>query len=127
MIVNGVLSNRCPVVSGVPQGSVLGPLLFLVLLNDIDSNIVSSFLASFADDTRIWKGVSGVNDASALQRDLEIVYQWAEDNNMSFNYLKFENLRFGADSTLKATTIVTQARVVPLSTHRSTSVIWVSR
>ena len=65
VIVNGVLSNQCPVVSGVPQGSVLGPLLFLVLLNDIDSNIVSSFLASFADDNRIWKGVSGVNDASA--------------------------------------------------------------
>ena len=107
VIVNGVLSNQCPVVSGVPQGSVLGPLLFLVLLNDIDSNIVSSFLASFADDTRIWKGVSGVNDASALQRDLEIVYQWAEDNNMSFNNLKFENLRFGADSTLKATTSYT--------------------
>ena len=105
MIVNGVLSNPCPVVSGVPQGSVLDPLLFLVLLSDIDSNI--AFLASFADDTRIWKGISGVNDASALQRDLEIVYQWAEDNNMSFNNLKFENLRFGPDSTLKATTSYT--------------------
>ena len=104
VIVNGVLSNQCPVVSGVPQGSVLGPLLFLVLLSDIDSNIISSFLASFADDTRIWKGVAGVNDASALQRDLEIVYQWAEDNNMSFNNLKFECLRFGPDLTLKATT-----------------------
>ena len=49
-------------------------------------------LASFADDTRIWMGISGVNDASALQRDLEIIYQWAEDNNI-FNDLKFENLR----------------------------------
>ena len=86
------------------EGAVLGRLLFLVLLSDIDSNIISSFLASFADDTRIWKGVAGVNDASALQRDLEIVYQWAEDNNMSFNNLKFECLRFGPDSTLKATT-----------------------
>ena len=50
-------------------------------------------LASFADDTRIWMGISGVNDDSALQRDLEIIYQWAEDNNKSFNDLKFENLR----------------------------------
>lgn len=66
VIVNGVLSNPCPVVSGVPQGSVLGPLLFLVLLSDIDSNIASCFLASFADDTRIWRGISGVSDASAL-------------------------------------------------------------
>ena len=61
-------------------------------------------LASFADDTRIWMGISGVNDASALQRDLEIIYQWAEDNNMSFNDLKFENLRQGNDTTLKAAT-----------------------
>jgi ribonuclease P/MRP protein subunit RPP40 len=107
VIVNGVLSNPCPVVSGVPQGSVIGPLLFLVLLSDIDSNIASTFLASFADDTRIWKGISGVTDASALQRDLEVVYQWAEDNNMSFNNLKFEILRFGLDSTLKTTTSYT--------------------
>jgi hypothetical protein len=46
-------------------------------------------------------------DASALQRDLEAVYQWAEDNNMSFNNLKFENLRFGSDSTMKMTTSYT--------------------
>ena len=53
VMVNGVLSNACPVISGVPQGSVIGPLLFLVLLSDIDMNIVSSFLSSFADDTRL--------------------------------------------------------------------------
>ena len=107
VIVNGVLSEPCPVVSGVPQGSVIGPLLFLILLGDIDSNIVSCFLSSFADDTRISKGISNVMDASALQRDLEAVYQWAEDNNMSFNNLKFENLRFGSDSTMKMTTSYT--------------------
>jgi ribonuclease P/MRP protein subunit RPP40 len=104
VVVNGFLSEPCPVISGVPQGSDLGPLLFLILLSDIDKNIASSFLSSFADDTRISKGVSGVADASALQRDLEIVYQWAEDNNMSFNNMKFECLRYGIDSTLKLTT-----------------------
>ena len=49
-------------------------------------------------------GISGVNDASAQQRDLEIIYQWAEDINMSFNDLKFKNLRYGDDTTLKAAT-----------------------
>ena len=104
VMVNGVLSNPCPVISGVPQGSVIGPLLFLVLLSDIDMNTVSSFLSSFADDTRLSRGVSNVAGASALQTDLEAVYQWAEDNNMSFNHTKFEVLRFGLDSTLKLTT-----------------------
>ena len=107
VIVNGVLSDPCPVVSGVPQGSVIGPLLFLVLLGDIDANILSSFLSSFADDTRMARGLSGVSDASALQTDLEAVYQWAEDNNMSFNDLKFEVLRFGSDLTLKLITSYT--------------------
>jgi hypothetical protein len=104
VVVNGFLSDPCPVISGVPQGSVLGPLLFLILLSDIDKKIASSFLSSFADDTRVSKGVAGVTDASALQRDLEIVYQWAEENNMFFNNLKFECLRYGLDSTLKLST-----------------------
>ena len=103
-MVNGVLSDASPVISGVPQGSVIGPLLFLILISDIDINVVSSFLSSFADDTRVSKGVTGVSDASALQSDLEAVYDWAVDNNMSFNNLKFELLRRGSDTTLMACT-----------------------
>ena len=107
VVVNGVLSEECAVISGVPQGSVIGPLLFLILLGDIDSNIAASFLSSFADDTRLTIGLSGVTQASALQTDLEAVYQWAEENNMTFNDLKFEVLRYGRDATLKLTTSYT--------------------
>ena len=104
VVVNGVLSPGAPVISGVPQGSVIGPLLFLVLISDIDANIALSFLSSFADDTRLSRAVAGVTDASALQTDMEAVYQWAKDNNMTFNDLKFEMLRFGPDTTLKICT-----------------------
>ena len=57
VIVNGIKSTGTRVLSGVPQGSVLGPLLFLVMMMDIDNDIVSSFLSSFADDTRISKEI----------------------------------------------------------------------
>ena len=109
VVVNGVLSEEVAVVSGVPQGSVIGPLLFLILLGDIDSNIASSFLSSFADDTRISIGLSNVTQASALQSDLEAVYQWADENNMSFNNLKFEVLRYGGNTTLKLITSYTSS------------------
>ena len=107
VMVNGVLSDPVPVTSGVPQGSVIGPLLFLILIGDIDSNITSGFISSFADDTRLSKGISGVMDASSLQTELETVYQWADDNNMLFNNKKFEVLRYGPDDTLKFTTSYT--------------------
>ena len=104
VLVNGVLSDPAPVTSGVPQGSVIGPLLFLILIGDIDQNVATSFLTSFADDTRLMREIKGVQDASALQTDLEAVYQWALDNNASFNNKKFEALRHGNDETLKIST-----------------------
>ena len=79
--------------SGVPQGSVLGPLLFLVLIGDIDKDITSTFVSSFADDTRVAKDISSVEDVETLQLDLQSIYEWGEENNMEFNFPKFETLR----------------------------------
>ena len=107
VLVNGVLSDPAPVLSGVPQGSVIGPLLFLILIGDIDSKVAHSFIASFADDTRLLREVKNVQDASSLQTDLEGVYEWAVDNNSTFNNKKFEALRYGTDSTLKLSTSYT--------------------
>ena len=107
VMVNGILSDPAPVTSGVPQGSVIGPLLFLILIGDIDQNVAHAFLSSFADDTRLLREVNGVRDASSLQSDLEAVYQWAEDNNAFFNNAKFEALRYGIDEVLKNITSYT--------------------
>ena len=52
VIVNGIKSDPQPMISGVPQGSVLGPLIFLILIGDIDKDIVKAIVKSFADDTR---------------------------------------------------------------------------
>jgi hypothetical protein len=104
VIVNGVKSATAPVLSGVPQGSVIGPLLFLILISDIDKDIVHSFLSSFADDTRIGMAISSPQDAQLLQQDLEAVYRWAEENNMLFNDKKFDALRYGTNQELKEST-----------------------
>jgi len=102
VIANGFSSEPSHVRSGVPQGSVIGPLLFLILIGDIDAELHNSFLSSFADDTRASKGVANLRDISLLQTDLDGIYQWAQDNNMTFNSKKLELLRYGNNSTLKA-------------------------
>ena len=107
VLVNGVPSDPAPVLSGVPQGSVIGPLLFLVMIGDIDENVAHSFILSFADDTRLLCEVNNIRDASSLQTDLEAVYEWAVINNSSFNNQKFEAMRYGNDSTLKLSTSYT--------------------
>ena len=89
---NGIKSCSVDMKSGVQQGSVLGPQLFLVLMGDIDHRVASAFLSSFADDTRVLKGIITQADVQNLQLDLDVIYQWAEDNNMTFNSNKFECL-----------------------------------
>ena len=104
VIVNGITGNLSEVKSGVPQGSVLGPLLFLVLISDIDHGTASTFISSFADDTRAAKGISAVEDVEALQTDLQAIYKWSQENNMEFNSPKFECLRYGNNNDIKETT-----------------------
>ena len=90
----GGVSFDSPVISGVPQGTVLGPLLFIILMCDINSGITFSSMVSFADDTRLYYGISNVDDCGILQNDLNSVYEWASDNNMVFNAQKFQYICF---------------------------------
>ena len=101
VVVNGIKSDSTEVVSGVPQGSVLGPLLFIIMLMDIDKSINSSFLSGFADDTRISREIESLADTFKLQNDLNSVYKWAQQNNAEFNDTKFEHLPYGKNNDLK--------------------------
>ena len=89
-----------PVISGVPQGTVLDPLLFIILMCDINSGITSSSMVSFADDTRLYYGISIVDDCAILQNDFSSVYEWASDNNMFFNAPKFQYIYFNPHTSL---------------------------
>ena len=96
--VDGRVSPLTPVVSGVPQGTVLGPVLFLVHIRNISEELSDATSAtSFADDTRVQRGISSADDCSDLQDDLQRVYSWADKVNMKFNSGKFECIRYWAD------------------------------
>ena len=99
VVVDGTTSDPVWVKSGVPQGSVIGPLLFLILISDINKDVKHSSLGLFADDTRVWKHVSSEQDSKSLQQDLGAVYNWAKENNMEFNSDKFECISFGGGET----------------------------
>ena len=73
MNINGKTSNWADVLSGVPQGSVLGPLLFLIYINDIDDGIISK-IWKFADDTKICKNIKNEWDVEILRNDLKQLY-----------------------------------------------------
>ena len=94
VLIEGRKSTPKQVISGVPQGSVLGPLLFLILMGDIDKDVAAAFLSSFADDTRVGNGIVTFTDTIRLQTDLNTIYKWSIDNNTSFNSDKFELLRY---------------------------------
>ena len=82
---NGSFSDYSKIESGVPQGSVLGPLLFLVYINDLQVNIKSN-IKFFADDTMLFSIVKDPKvSANDLNHDLEIIYQWAHQWKMEFN------------------------------------------
>ena len=86
---NGKKSQPKPVLSDVPQGSVLRALLFLILIGDIDKDIETSSLSSFAEDTRVGHAIASKEVMTQLQADLETVYCWAVRNDMEFNSDKF--------------------------------------
>ena len=93
VVVNGYKSTEEPVISGVPQGSVLGPVLFVMFINDLEGVIThNSTVRFFADDTRISKHIACVEDHFALQDDLNSILRWAKRNNMQLHEQKFELL-----------------------------------
>ena len=97
VVLNGVMSEWKEVVSGVPQGSVLGPLLFLLYINDLDIGI-SSKISMFADDTKIASTVQSAQDNYRVQRDLDRLVAWADRWQMEFNSQKCKVMHIGKDN-----------------------------
>ena len=78
MVVDGANSDWLPVLSGVPQGSILGPMLFLCYINDMPSSTQNSTIALFADDSKCFRTIQDTNDCLLLQRDIDSLYNWGK-------------------------------------------------
>ena len=83
--INHVTSSPLPVISGVPQGSILGPLLFLIFINDLPDIVLSSKVLLFADDAKCFKPISDNSDSLQLQEDLNRLAQWSSTWSLPFN------------------------------------------
>ena len=92
VVVNGHQSRPAHVISGVPQGTVLGPVLFLIFINDLHKCVNQSLISHFADDTRIIKAITQAADVSLLQEDLLKTINWSHKNKMVLHSGKFELL-----------------------------------
>ena len=93
VVINGTQSSWAEVKSGVPQGSILGPILFLIYVNDMPEEVKNSHIAMFADNSKCYKCITSEMDCVALQEDLCTLSDWAKLNELEFQPQKCENLR----------------------------------
>ena len=88
VMIDGVKSRFVSVISGLPQGTVLAALLFLIFINDLPASVTKSFTGVFCDDTLIAKEISQKSDSLELQNDLNNIFEWTKIWGMKFNTVK---------------------------------------
>ena len=98
VVVDGIQSDLVTVDSGVPQGTVLGPILFLLHINDLPS-VISSKVRLFADDCLVYREIKNRQDQIALQKDLNLLENWGSKWGMRFNAAKCNIMRMSRKQT----------------------------
>lgn len=100
VVIGNCHSSFCDVNSGVPQGSILGPLLFALFINDLPTGLSSNTnIAMYADDTKIWRQIRSQTDCYILQNDINYMQNWAADNKIMFHPHKCKVLQISLRCT----------------------------
>ena len=111
--VNNNSSNFVPVTSGIPQGSVLRPILFLIYVNDLPE-VVSSTVKLFADDTKLHRAIKNEEDKLQLQEGLNNLQKWSEKWQLPFNVEKCKILHLGPHNKEYNYTLISGINLCPL-------------
>ena len=104
----GSYSSWSSVTSGVPQGSVLGPILIIIYINDLP-DVVLSLLWIFADDTKVFRSISSGLDSEILQDDIDRLVEWSETWQAFFNITKCKVMTIGNASEVRHYTMHTNS------------------
>lgn len=111
--VNGSLSDWHTVDSGIPQGTVLGPLLFILFINDLPTSVNTSEVYLFADDLKIFNGIYSEEDIALLQRDVSAVSNWVDRTSLKFHPDKCKHLRIGLRAAPEADYVLGNTGIHP--------------
>ena len=97
VVLNGQSSSWTEVTSGIPQGSVLGPILFTIYINDLP-DVIENMVKLFADDTKVSASVRNENDRDSLQKDINSLMKWSDTWLLKFNQSKCKHLHLGPET-----------------------------
>ena len=111
VFLEGDQSSEVPVTSGVPQGSVIGPLYFLIYINDLPANIKSQ-VRLFADDTAVYLTINTPEDSKTLQNDLDTLEKWEKEWDMEFNPSKCQVLHITKRKNIKRTPYILHGQIL---------------
>ena len=96
-------SDPVEILSGIPQGNVLGPILFVIFINDLPDVVNSAMMYLFADDTKLMKEIQSAQDVIALQNDVSEMDNWSKTWLIKFNLEKCHILTFGKPNSFNNT------------------------
>ena len=126
--INNCYSDLLSVESGVPQGSILGPLVFIMFMNDLPNSITDSEALLFADDTKCFRYIKTPPGEQLLQRDIDNLFSWSTSSNLHFNSSKSCNLSFKRKSptsyTISGNIIITKQSHKGLGVTLSDNLEW---